>query len=119
VHPLAVERSSADGSELLVVAGEIDMASSARLIAALNEAVTEAVRPLVVDLSAVEFMDSTGLALLLGAYKRLRRRGRGFAVVCPGGPLRRIFEVTDLVDLLKVSPSRESALRAAAAAQAV
>jgi anti-sigma B factor antagonist len=119
VRPLAVERSSADGSELLVVAGEIDVATSAGLIGALNGAVTDAVHPLVVDLSAVDFMDSTGLALLLGAYKRLQRRGRGFAVVCPGGPLKRIFEVTDLVDLLKVSPSRESALRAAAAAQVV
>jgi anti-sigma B factor antagonist len=119
VRPLAVERSSADGSELLVVAGEIDIATSARLIAALNEAVTDTFHPLIVDLSAVEFMDSTGLALLLGVYKRLQRRGRGFAVVCPGGPLKRVFEVADLVDILKVRPSRESALRVAAAAQAV
>ena len=116
MRPLAVERSSADGSELLVVVGEIDMATSTRLIAALNEAVTEAVRALVVDLSAVDFMDSTGLALLLGAYRRLRQRGRGFAVVCPGGQLRQIFEVTDLVEILRVNPSRESALWAAAAA---
>jgi len=116
VRPLAVERSSADGSELLVVEGEIDIATSSRLIAALNEAVTEAVNSLVVDLSAVQFMDSTGLALLLGAYRRLRRRGLGFAVVCPGGPVRRVFEVTDMVKTLRVSPTRETALQAAAAA---
>jgi anti-sigma B factor antagonist len=117
VRPLAVKRISADGSELLVVEGEIDIATSSRLIAALNEAVADAVRPLVVDLSAVQFMDSTGLALLLGACRRLRRRGQGFAVVCPSGTLKRVFEVTDLVDILKVSPTRESALRAVTAAQ--
>jgi anti-anti-sigma factor len=116
VRPLAVERSSAEGSELLVIEGEIDMASSSRLIAALNEAVTEAVHSLVVDLSSVDFMDSTGLALLLGAYRRLRRRGLGFAVVCPGGPVRRVFEVTDLVKTLRVKPTMEQALQAAAAA---
>ena len=116
MRPLAVERSSADGSELLVVEGEIDIATSSRLIAALNEAVTEAVNSLVVDLSAVKFMDSTGLALLLGAYRRLRRRGLGFAVVCPGGPVRRVFEVTDMAKTLRVSPTRELALQAAAAA---
>lgn len=116
VRPLAVERSSANGSELLVLEGEIDMASSSHLIAALNEAVTDAVRSLVVDLSAVDFMDSTGLALLLGAYRRLRRRGLGFAVVSPGGPVRRVFEVTDMLKTLTVKPTRELALEAAAAA---
>jgi anti-anti-sigma factor len=115
VRPLAVERSSEEGSELLVVEGEIDIATSSRLIAALNEAVTEAMHSLVVDLSAVDFMDSTGLALLLGAYRRMRRRGLGFAVVCPGGPVRRVFEVTDMVKTLRVEPTRAEALQAAAA----
>jgi anti-sigma B factor antagonist len=115
VRPLAVERSSADGSELLIVEGEVDASTSSRLIAALNEAVTDAVRSLIVDLSGVDFMDSTGLGLLLGAYRRMKRRGRGFAIVCPGGPVRRIFELTDLVDILRVEPSREAALRAATA----
>jgi anti-sigma B factor antagonist len=115
VRPLAVERSSADGSELLVVEGEVDASTSSRLIATLNEAVMDAVQSLIVDLSGVYFMDSTGLGLLLGAYRRMKRRGRGFAIVCPGGPVRRIFEVTDLVDTLRVEPSREAALKAATA----
>ncbi len=119
MRPLAVERSSADGSELLVVAGEIDITTYARLIAALNEAVTEAVRPLVVDLSAVEFMDSTGLALLINAHRRLTRRRKGFAVVCPPGPLRRVFEVTDMVDTLHVCPDRDTARAVAAGPAAV
>jgi anti-sigma B factor antagonist len=115
VRPLAVERSSADGSELLVVEGQVDASTSSRLISTLNEAVMDAVQSLIVDLSGVDFMDSTGLGLLLGAYRRMKRRGRGFAIVCPGGPVRRIFEVTDLVDTLRVEPSREAALKAATA----
>ena len=115
MRPLAVERRSAAGSELLVVEGEIDASTSSRLIAALNEAVTDAVRSLVVDLTRVDFMDSTGLGLLLGAHRRLKRRGRGFAIVCSGGPVRRIFELTDLIETLHVVPSREAALRAATA----
>lgn len=106
MHPLAVERIQADGCELLAVEGEIDIATSPRLIAALNEAVTDSELSVVVDLGAVEFMDSTGLALLVRAQRRLSRRGRGFAVVCPDGPVRRIFEITDMVETLRVSPSR-------------
>jgi anti-sigma B factor antagonist len=113
VLPLAVERIQADSCELLAVEGEIDIATSPRLIAAINEAVTDSERSVIVDLGAVEFMDSTGLALLVRAQRRLRRRGRGFAVVCPQGPVRRIFEITDMVQTLHVSPSREAAMSAA------
>jgi anti-sigma B factor antagonist len=112
VQPLAVERIKADGYELLAVEGEIDIATSPRLIAALNEADTDPAAGVVVDLTAVEFMDSTGLALLVRAQRRMRKRGRGFAVVCPDGPVRRIFEITDMLGTLGVSPTREAALTA-------
>jgi|SRR5215211_2278803 len=117
VQPLAVERTSTDGFELLIVEGEIDIATSSRLIGPLNEAVTETRLPLIVDLSGVGFMDSTGLALLLNAHRRMARRGHGFAIVCPGGPLLRVFEVTDMVDTLSVRPDRGSAVRAAGASE--
>ena len=116
--PLAVERTSNDGVELLLVAGELDIATAPRLITALNGAVQEALRSLVVDLSRVDFMDSTGLALLINAHRRLTRRSKGFAVVCPPGPLRRVFEVTDMVDTLHVCPDRVTAEAAAVPAAA-
>jgi anti-anti-sigma factor len=112
VEPLAVERIEADGYELLAVRGEIDIATSPRLIAALNDVVADTTGAVLVDLSSVEFMDSTGLALLVRVQRRLSRWGRGFAVVCPGGPVRRIFELTDLVDRLRVRPTREAAVSA-------
>jgi anti-sigma B factor antagonist len=118
LHPLAVERTSSDGVDLLLVGGELDIATAPRLISVLNRAVQEALRSLVVDLSEVDFMDSTGLALLINAHRRLSRRSKGFAVVCPPGPLRRVFEVTDMVETLHVCPDRESA-RAAAVPVAV
>jgi anti-sigma B factor antagonist len=113
VQPLAVKRTSREGVELLLVEGELDIATAPRLISALNGAVQEALRSLVVDLSRVDFMDSTGLALLINAHRRLTRRSKGFAVVCPPGPLRRVFEVTDMVDTLRVCPDRDSAWAAA------
>jgi anti-sigma B factor antagonist len=118
VQPLAVERTSSDGVELVLVEGELDIATASRLISVLNGAVQEALRSLVVDLSRVDFMDSTGLALLINANRRLTRRRKGFAVVCPPGPLRRVFEVTQMVETLHVCPDRASARVAAAAAPA-
>ena len=49
-------------------------------------------------------MDSTGLALLINANRRLTLRRKGFAVVCPPGPLRRVFEITDMVETLARLP---------------
>jgi anti-sigma B factor antagonist len=118
VQALAVERSSADGIDFVAVEGEIDIATSPRLIAVLNQAVSDGTGPLIVDLSLVEFMDSTGLALLINAQRRVGRRGLGFAVVCPAGPLYRVFEVTDMVRILGVCPDRESAIAAVARARA-
>jgi anti-sigma B factor antagonist len=115
VQPLAVERTSDEGVELVLVEGELDIATAPRLISVLNSAVQEALRSLVIDLSDVDFMDSTGLALLINAHRRLTRRSKGFAVVCPPGPLLRVFEVTDMVDTLHVCPDRDSAWAALAA----
>jgi anti-sigma B factor antagonist len=118
VQPLAVKRTSRDGVELLLVEGELDIATAPRLITVLNKAVQEVLHSLVVDLSDCGFMDSTGLALLINAHRRLTRRSKGFAVVCPPGPLRRVFEITDMVDTLHVCPDRESARAAAVPAVA-
>ena len=111
--PLAVERSQVDGYELLAVQGELDIATAPRMIAAFNEAFANLAHPLVVDLSDVDFMDSTGLALLMNAYRRVKRGGQGFAIVCPGGPISRVFEIADMVDSLHVCPDRASAQRTA------
>lgn len=114
--PLAVERTSRDGVDVLMVEGEIDVATAPRLLAALNDAVAEAVGSVIIDLTSVDFMDSTGLALLINAHRRLSRQRKGFAVVCPDGPLWRVFELTDMLDMLRVCPDRQSAQDALATA---
>jgi anti-sigma B factor antagonist len=114
VTPLAVKRTRSDGYDLLAVEGELDIATAPRMLAALNEALADMACPVIVDLSRVVFMDSTGLALLMNAGRRVRRRGQGFAIVCPGGPIARVFEIADMVESLRVCPDRESARRAAA-----
>jgi anti-sigma B factor antagonist len=113
VTPLAVERSRFDGYELLTVEGELDIATASRMITALNEAIADMSGPLVVDLTDVVFMDSTGLALLMNARRRVVRQGQGFAIVCPDGPISRVFEIADMVESLRVCPDQASARDAA------
>ena len=110
-----MERTSQDGVEVVLVEGEVDIASASRLISVLNSSVAEAIKSVVVDLTRVGFMDSTGLALLINANRRLSLRRKGFAVVCPPGHLLRVFEITDMIETLHVYPDQESAARASLA----
>ena len=110
---LTVECRTEEGIEIVAVGGEIDIASAPRLITGLNDAVGSGDAPVIVDLTDVGFMDSTGLALLLNAHRRLSRRGKGFAVVCADGPVRRVFTITDMVDVLQVRATLAEAQAAA------
>lgn len=116
MNPLEIERTRSDGYDVLTVEGELDVATAPRMITVLNEALADADVPLVVDLTRVVFMDSTGLALLMNARRRAMRRNRGFAIVCPDGPIARVFEIADMVESLRVCPDSASARRAASEA---
>jgi anti-anti-sigma factor len=67
------------------------------------------VGPFVVDLCELDFLDSSGVNILVRARALLGREDRDLVVICPPGPARRIFELTNLVELLVLFDSREQA----------
>ena len=82
-HPRgsAVEVRRRGGETVVAPSGELDLASAPAVRDALAGALADGAGAVVVDLSRVTFLDSTGLAALLNAARRLRRAGRSFAVV--------------------------------------
>ena len=112
---LDVREGLQEGAQVLEVSGELDAASAPALRERLAEVATRGGGPVVMDLSVLRFIDSTGLSVLLNTKRRLTRRGRGFAVVCPPGHVRRILEVTKLIETLGCHPTREEALGAVGA----
>ncbi len=99
-----------DERALLVVCGEVDIYTSPQLHEALDEAVDGGARHLLVDLSEVAFIDSTGLGVLIGATKQLQLRGGALVIVCPQEKIRRVFQITALDQILAMHASREEAL---------
>lgn len=91
-----VSERNADGVTVLTVGGELDVAASPELSEKLNHVIRQEAGDVVVDLSRVSFVDSTGLAVLLNALRRLTRARRRMAVVIGGGAVQRAFEVTRL-----------------------
>jgi anti-anti-sigma factor len=83
----------------LVLHGELDAAAAPELEVALREALLETTGTFVLDLSALEFMDSGGINALLQARALLAREERALRVVCPSGPARRVLEIAGVTDL--------------------
>jgi anti-anti-sigma factor len=70
---------------------------------------------IIVDLGDVSFIDSTGLHVLLKARRRLEEVGGTLLVVCGDTNTRRVFEVSGVVELLRLVESRQNAIMLAAA----
>jgi anti-sigma B factor antagonist len=104
-----VEWAPLSGAPGVVVRGEVDIGTVAKLSEALDEAVRESAGALVVDLREVVFLGSSGLTALVRARAQLGREERALVLVCPPGPVRRLFEVVGIVDLFELFDSREEA----------
>ena len=108
-HDVEIEVTE-DGATLVVaLAGEVDLRSAGRLGVALNAVLRRGGGPVVVDLGALRFIDSSGLALLVNAARRLDQAGRGFAIAAPPGPPRRAIELARLDRALVVRGDRAAA----------
>lgn len=78
---------------MVVVSGEIDVMSAAGLRRALLQALETTVGRLVVDLSAVQFMDATGIGTLVDAANKAAESGRSLVIARPSGVVRRMIQI--------------------------
>ena len=102
------------GVSVIATSGELDAASSPDVEQALDRLMNEARRRFVIDLSATSFIDSSGLALLVRAFKRVRGGGGKLFVAGLQPAVRKVFELTRLDKAFDLSPSAEEAVRRAA-----
>ncbi len=109
---LSIDVSSAtDGaSQLFALSGTLDIATSPSLRAALMEAAERDKHEIIVDLSQLEFLDSTGLGALIGAHKRAADHDGSVRLVAQEGQILRLLRITGLLDVFSVYPSVEAAL---------
>jgi anti-sigma B factor antagonist len=104
------------GFFVVAPAGELDAFTSPELRSELHHLLENGrAERLVVDLTAVTFLDSSALGVLVGALRRLRERDGSLHLVQPRPTVRRIFEITALDDIFALHPTRTDALAAAGA----
>ena len=98
---------------MATVDGEIDLSNATSLLDELTRAVPNTARGLVVDLLALEFLDSSGIHMLYDLAERLATRQQGFAVVlAPDAPPRRAIEVSGVEPATWLHADRAAAVSA-------
>jgi anti-sigma B factor antagonist len=109
---LDVRKAALAGAAGAAVRGEVDVSTAPLLQDALDDAVRATTGTLVLDLSGVEFLDSSGINVLLRVRALLGREDRALALVCPAGPPRRVLQLAGIDDLFALYSTREDAARA-------
>ncbi|WP_157254406.1 STAS domain-containing protein [Nonomuraea typhae] len=111
--PLHLTRRALPGGTLIGVAGELDITNATALCTYIAQAHPDAARPLVLDLAAVTFMDSTGLHLLIDLHHHEDQRGGSLHLAAPHQRVMRVLQITGTDQLLHTYRSLEDALAAA------
>ena len=98
------------GSHAVVdVKGEIDVYTAPKLREKLIELVSEGSHDVVVNLEGVDFIDSTGLGVLVGALKRLKTHDGTLSLVCTQDKILKIFKITGLTKVFPIHDSVDEA----------
>jgi anti-sigma B factor antagonist len=95
------------GWTVVDITGDLDMATAPALRQLVIQLLSTGVRLVAVDLTAADFVDSTGLGALVAALKRVRTHDGELVVICPEPRLRRIFELTELVAVFGLRDAAE------------
>ena len=120
MNPVPFEATAAqldDGVRVVAVRGELDLSTASDLERPLEDAVSSGDASILIDLSECEFIDSTGIALIVRAWQRLDRaadgEGNGRVVICSDNEqVRRVLEITGLELSISIHSTKDEALAA-------
>ena len=87
---------------VVAITGEVDVYTAPRLREALIDLVSDGKYHLLIDLQGVEFLDSTGLGVLVGGLKRVRAHEGTLSLVCSSPRIIKIFRITGLTKVFPI-----------------
>ena len=109
---LTLTNREVDGRTIVAVGGEIDVYTAPKLRDQISELVNAGKTNLIIDLEAVDFLDSTGLGVLVGGLKKVRAQDGSMSLICAQDRLLKIFRITGLAKVFTIHADEASALAA-------
>jgi anti-sigma B factor antagonist len=110
--PFEIEVSSAEGKvEVVALRGELDSDEAPAFDRVLEELRAAGAREIVIDLSELSFIDSSGISVLVGAARACSAERGTLVVASPTPHVRRVFEIVSLSELMAIEDSIDGALQ--------
>lgn len=100
--PFSVDVRSENGAPLLRISGELDLSSSPKLEEELARTTATSPSLIIIDLRDLDFMDSTGLSVLIRAHQQAQQSGHRLGIVNGPQQIRRLLSLTGVADRLTV-----------------
>lgn len=110
---LSVTSREQGGRTVVEVGGEIDVYTAPALREKLNELVADGHHHLIVDMEQVDFLDSTGLGVLVGGLKKVRGHDGSLHLVCTQEKILKVFRITGLTKVFPIHATVDEAVAAA------
>jgi len=107
---MTITISEAPGAPVVTVVGELDIYTAPALSEAISGLIRAGVYEVVADLTRVEFLDSTGLGVLVGALKTIQAHDGSLQLVVTEQRLFKLFSITGLTKVFVIHDSVETAL---------
>jgi len=103
VAELELESRPSSDATIVVVRGEIDMATAPQVRDVLNQLVDAGAARIVLDCRGLDFLDSSGIGVLIAVSKRLGDDGK-LRIEAPQAHVRKVLELTGVIDHVEIAP---------------
>ena len=105
-----VHTNTVGRTRVVTIAGELDLAAASTLEHELTEAIDARCELIVVDLAALDFIDSTGLRVLVRGHQQAQETGLELGLINPGAQVERLLSLTGLADRLTLADGHQDQL---------
>jgi anti-sigma B factor antagonist len=106
--PLTTEIRGSKQHALVILTGELDVSTAGRLYEELAALTREGMIHVALDLRDLEYIDSTGISVLIAEHKRTAAAGGELIILMPHRQVRRVFEVSGLMEIFDVLPKDDA-----------
>ncbi|MHB8658757.1 MAG: STAS domain-containing protein [Solirubrobacteraceae bacterium] len=100
-----LESNNRDETAIVTIVGEVDLATAGALEQQVDRAAKSGARRVILDLTGVEFMDSTGLSVIVKAARRCDQEGQEFGLIRGPHQVQRLLSLTGIDERLRVADS--------------
>ncbi len=99
-----------EGVAIVALSGEVDVYTSPRVKQEIVDLLNQGTTRMIIDVTRVEYLDSTGLGVLIGGLKRAREHDGDLRLICDNPRILRIFGITGLTKIFDIHPTEEEGL---------